>query len=44
MRKKSRLCAEENISDYELLAKLGRQLEELKAGYEEAFEKLILME
>ena len=38
------MCAEENISDYELLAKLGRQLEELKAGYEEAFEKLILME
>lgn len=38
------MCAEENISDYELLAKLGSQLEELKAGYEEAFEKLILME
>ncbi|MFR2965349.1 MAG: hypothetical protein ACLTK0_02515 [Anaerovoracaceae bacterium] len=37
------MCAEE-ISAIMNRWPLGRQLEELKAGYEEAFEKLILME
>lgn len=38
------MCAEENLADYELLAELGAKLEQAKADYEEAFEKLILME
>ncbi len=38
------MCAEENMYDYELLAELGKKLETLKADYEDAFERLILME
>ena len=38
------MCSEENISDYELLEQLGKELEELKYRYEEAFERLILMD
>lgn len=38
------MCAEENLSDYELLSKLGESLEKLKADYETVFEKLVLME
>ncbi len=38
------MCAEENMYNYELLAELGKKLETLKADYEDAFERLILME
>jgi ATP-binding cassette subfamily F protein 3 len=40
----TKMCSEENISDYELLEQLGKELEELKYRYEEAFERLILMD
>ena len=40
----TKMCSEENISDYELLEQLGKELEELKSRYEEAFERLILMD
>lgn len=40
----TKMCSEENISDYELLEQLGKGLEELKSRYEEAFERLILMD
>ena len=40
----TKMCSEENISDYELLEQLGKELEELKSQYEEAFERLILMD
>ena len=40
----TKMCSQENISDYELLEQLGKELEELKSRYEEAFERLILMD
>lgn len=40
----TKMCSEENISDYELLEQLAKELEELKSRYEEAFERLILMD
>ena len=40
----TKMCSEENISDYELLEQLGKELEELKSRNEEAFERLILMD
>ena len=39
-----RMCAEENASDYELLAELGTRLEQLKGEYEDTFERLLLLE
>lgn len=38
------MCAEENMLDYELLARLGEQLETAKKDYEDTFEQLLLME
>lgn len=39
-----KMCAEENLSDYELLARLGEELKKIKADYEDAFERLLELE
>ena len=40
----SKMCSEENLSNYELLTSLGTELEQAKSDYEEKFEKLIMLE
>lgn len=40
----SKMCLEENLSNYELLTSLGTELEQAKSDYEKKFEKLIMLE